>query len=344
VKILVTGGAGYVGSILIPKLLARGHQIVTIDIGYFGLDHIRGYVADSNLIQEDLCRITQDRQFTAELLRGCDCIIHLAAISNDPSAELNPQLTAEVNYRATMALAEAAKKRGIRFLFSSSCSVYGAAAGSIMETGALNPITAYAKSKVNCEEDLQQLADTKWRPVILRNGTLFGYSPRMRFDLVINTFVLNGWLRHEIQMFGGGRHWRPFLHIDDCASAFIFFAENDCADHLVYNVCHENLRVRDLGPLMQRLIPGLVVTEIDANNPDTRDYRVSNARLQRTGFKTLTDVKHGAQQVLDALVSRRILEPESQSHWNAKWVKTFDFHNARPGQGVYGYKTATSSY
>jgi nucleoside-diphosphate-sugar epimerase len=145
----------------------------------------------------------------------------------------------------------------------------------------------------------------------------------MRFDLVINTFVLYGWLRGEIQLFGGGRHWRPFVHVEDCASAFIFFAENEAREHNIFNVSHENLRVRDLAPLMQQLMPGLTIKDVVAESGDSRNYRVSGERLEQAGFRTTTNALQGAEQVLDAIRSRRILEPESQSHWNAKWVQTF---------------------
>src|SRR5579871_654400 len=282
-KILVTGGAGYLGSVLVPKLLVRGHQVRVLDIGYFGLGHLRGLRPGVEIIRDDLRRIMTDGDFRRELLEGCDCILHLAAISNDPSAELRPELTEEVNFQTTMCLAEAAKRAGIRFVFSSSCSVYGEAEGELTEESAVNPLTVYAISKVKSDNGLMQLADRNWRPVILRNGTLFGYSPRMRFDLVVNIFSLYSTLYNQIRIFGDGLQWRPFLHVSDCARAFVFFAEHPSPKHIFYNVAHENLRVADLGCAFADLRPGLEVVHTPSPDVDARNYAVTTARLMAEG-------------------------------------------------------------
>ena len=211
-KVLVTGGAGYLGSVLVPKLLARGHQVRVVDLGYFGLDHLRrlwspGATSANDtprwrrveVIREDLRSIMTKPTLGRELIDGCDAVIHLAAISNDPSADLHPDLTDEVNVGVTARLAELARDRRVPFLFSSSCSIYGAADGEIDEFAATNPLTVYASSKVTAERILGDLASAHWRPTILRNGTLFGYSPRMRFDLVVNNLAAAAWTapRHE---------------------------------------------------------------------------------------------------------------------------------------------------
>src|SRR5207253_8259476 len=152
-------------------------------------------------------------------------------------------LTNQINFKATQALAESAKKGNIRFLFSSSCSIYGEAPGEVDEEGPVKPLTVYAKSKVDSEQLLTSIATPNWRPVILRNGTLFGYSPRMRFDLVANIFALQAALHREISIFGDGQQWRPFLHVSDCARAFTYFAEQSDQRHLMYNIAHENRRL-----------------------------------------------------------------------------------------------------
>src|SRR6185295_8602686 len=157
-NILVTGGAGYLGAILVPKLVVRGHRVRVIDIGYFGFDHLRGLTSSSvELVRENLCRIAREKHFLRDLLEHIDCIIHLAAISNDPSAELHPDLTDELNYGATTVLAEAARQKGIRFLFSSSCSVYGQAEGDITEDGVVHPLTVYAITKWKAEKALEDM-------------------------------------------------------------------------------------------------------------------------------------------------------------------------------------------
>ncbi len=320
-KILVTGGGGYLGSVLIPKLLTRGHAVRVLDIGYFGLGHLSAIRAGVQVIREDLRRVIGDTEFSGQVLEGIDCVIHLAAISNDPSAELNPSLTQEVNFEATVSLARAARDRGIRFIFSSSCSVYGDAEGDLTEDAALNPLTVYALSKVQSEQALVNLATDGWRPVILRNGTLFGYSPRMRFDLVVNIFALYSTLRGEVRVFGDGLQWRPFLAVQDCARAFTFFAEKRDLRHIFYNISHENLRVVDVADIFTRMNTELKVIGVDTQDPDRRNYRVSAHRMIDEGFQTRVDVLEGAEGIAEAIVSGSISDPESVFYRNAKWLK-----------------------
>ncbi|MEM2045742.1 MAG: NAD-dependent epimerase/dehydratase [Candidatus Bathyarchaeia archaeon] len=319
-NVLVTGGAGYLGSVLVPKLLARGHRVRILDIGYFGVGHLRLLRPPVELIREDIRRIISDKAFLNETLGGVDCIIHLAAISNDPSAELNPEMTEEVNFYATRVLAEAARKRGIRFLFSSSCSVYGKAEGEVDEDSPVNPLTVYAVSKVKAEEALKELADEAWKPVILRNGTLFGYSPRMRFDLVVNIFSLYSTLYNEIKVFGDGQQWRPFLHLTDCARAFVHFAEMPRPRHLCYNIAHENLRVVDVVEIFRRINPRLRVEHVELPDVDSRNYRVSTARMRAEGFTCRVSLEQGAEEMVDAITSGIIPDPESIYYRNAKWL------------------------
>ncbi len=321
-KILVTGGAGYLGSVLVPKLLSRGHEVRVIDIGYFGVSHLKLLTSPIELIRDDVRHFRTDRSFARDVIKDCDAVIHLAAISNDPSAELHPELTSQVNFEATAVLAEECKKMGVRLLFSSSCSVYGEADGLLTEHASLNPLTVYAVSKVQCDAMLRDLATDSWNPISLRNGTLFGYSPRMRFDLVINIFSLYGVLRNKITVFGDGLQWRPFLHVSDCARAFIHFAENP---HLgmdgIINVSNENLRVVDLIEVFQRINPRLQVEFLPTENPDKRNYAVDNSLLKETGFEALTSIRVGAEQLVDAIVSGLIPDPESIYYRNAKWLK-----------------------
>jgi nucleoside-diphosphate-sugar epimerase len=333
-NLLVTGGAGYLGSVLIPKLLVRGHRVRVLDIGYFGLGHLRGMQQAVEVVRDDIRRCRKDPRFVAHVLDGCDGVIHLAAISNDPSAELHPGLTDEVNYQATEALAEQARAKNVRFLFSSSCSVYGEADGELTEAGALAPLTTYAVSKVKSERLLEQMATASWRPVILRNGTLFGYSPRMRFDLVINIFALYGALFNEIKVFGEGTQWRPFLHVSDCARAFVQFAERPPEEHLIYNIAHENLRVVDLIQVFREINPRLEVSFVETTDPDRRDYRVSTRRMAQTGFRPLTGVRTGAEQLTDAIVSGLIPDPESVFYRNAKWLKELQSIGSRDHKDV----------
>ena len=341
-KILVTGGAGYLGSVLIPKLLARGHRVRVIDIGYFGVGHLRGLQPGIDLVREDLRRVHEHR-FLTDLLDGIDCILHLAAISNDPSAELYPELTDEINFRTTVALAEAAKSRGIGLVFSSSCSVYGEGSGELTEDSNVNPLTVYAVSKVKAEQQLTEMADIRWKPVILRNGTLFGYSPRMRFDLVVNIFSLYSTLHSQIKVFGDGLQWRPFLHVADCARAFVFFAEKRDPAHTCYNVSHENMRVADLSRIFQELRPSLEVTHTPSDDPDARNYSVSAARVRTEGFRTRFDVQTGAEQMIEAIIGGLIPDPESVFYRNAKWLKELTHIGARDHRQVVELMESFSS-
>jgi nucleoside-diphosphate-sugar epimerase len=331
VNILVTGGAGYLGSVLLPKLLVRGHKVRVLDIGYFGTHHLRPLRPSVEVIRDDMRRLRNDRAFCERLLDGCDCVIHLAAVSNDPSAELNPELTLEVNFDATEALAEAAKQRRLRFLFSSSCSVFGEADGELDEDGPINPLTTYAQTKAKAELMLECLADASWSPVILRNGTLFGYSPRMRFDLVVNIFSLCGILYNEVKVLGSGRQWRPFLHVADCARAFVHFAELPEPRHRFYNIAHENLRVLDVVEVFRAIIPGLRVTQVELADPDLRDYRVQAQRMRAEGFAPTTSIQLGAEQMTEALVAGLIPDPESIFYRNAKWLKELSQFGDRSG-------------
>jgi nucleoside-diphosphate-sugar epimerase len=320
-KVLVTGGGGYLGSVLIPKLLLRGHHVRVVDIGYFGLGHLRTLNPRVETIRADLRRMAAEPELRDRMLDGVDCVIHLAAISNDPSAELHPHMTEEVNFHATVQLAEAAKERGIRFLFSSSCSVYGDAEGALTEDGVVNPLTVYAVSKVRSEQSLVAMTDASWRPVILRNGTLFGYSPRMRFDLVVNIFGLYSTLHNEVRIFGDGMQWRPFLSVQDCARAFVHFAEQRANEHLCYNIANENLRVVDVAAIFKTLNPGLKVTHVALDDPDRRDYRVSTARMRQAGFEPRIGVGAGSESIAEAIVCGLINDPESIFYRNAKWLK-----------------------
>lgn len=333
-NILITGGAGYLGSVLIPKLLVRGHTIRSIDIGYFGIEHLLKMRPSIEIVRDDICAVLSDPLLTDQLLDGIDVVIHLAAISNDPSAELNRRLTEDVNFSATRDLAVACKKRDIRMIFSSSCSVYGEAPGKVDESGMTNPLTAYAKSKVNSDEFLLSLADDNWRPAILRNGTLFGYSPRMRFDLVVNIFSYCSTLYNEVRVFGDGKQWRPFLHVSDCARAFIYFAENPNHKHIVCNIAHENLRVVDLVDIFQDINPLCNPTYVKLDNPDNRDYHVSIDKMVEEGIEPRVSVSDGAEEIVEAIVTGRIVDPEAIYYQNARWLKELTEIGDRDHRGL----------
>jgi nucleoside-diphosphate-sugar epimerase len=198
--------------------------------------------------------------------------------------------------------------------------VYGSAEALLDEDGPTQPLTAYAASKVQAEAYLESLAAPDWRPVLLRNGTLFGHSARMRFDLVVNIFSLHSSLYNEIRIFGSGEHWRPFLHVSDCARAFVHFAELPEPRYLRYNIAHENLRVVDVANRFARINPQLRIEHAALPDNDSRNYRVSTARAQAEGFQPLIDVASGAEEMCVAIVSGAVPDPESVFYRNAKWL------------------------
>jgi len=318
---LVTGGAGYLGSVLVPKLLVRGHKVRSLDIGYFGVEHLRAMRPVVEIVRDDIRHVLADKAALDALLKDIDVVVHLAAISNDPSAELNPRLTEEVNFQASRDLATACKERGIRFIFSSSCSVYGEALGEVDEDGQTNPLTAYAKWKVEADTFLHSIADKNWRPAILRNGTLFGFSPRMRFDLVINIFSYCSTLYNEVRVFGDGQQWRPFLHVADCARAFVYFVENPNHKHLMCNIAHENFRIVDLVGIFQKINPKCRPVYVKLDNSDNRNYHVSVARMREEGIQPTVSVTTGAEEIVEAIATGRIADPEAIYYRNAKWLK-----------------------
>jgi nucleoside-diphosphate-sugar epimerase len=333
-NILVTGGAGYLGSVLIPKLLVRGHKVRSLDIGYFGVEHLRAMRPAVDIVRDDIRRVMADKAALDALLQGMDVVIHLAAISNDPSAELNPSLTEEVNFQATRDLAVVCKERGIRFVFSSSCSVYGEANGEADENAQTNPLTAYARSKVESDKLLMDLADSHWRPAILRNGTLFGFSPRMRFDLVINIFSYCSALYNEVRIFGDGKQWRPFLHVADCARAFVYFAENRGHKHIICNIAHENFRVVDLIDIFRAINPAVRPVYVEVTNPDNRNYHVSVSRMKEEGIQPRVSVAAGAEEMVESIITGRIADPEAIYYRNAKWLKELSELGNRDHRGL----------
>jgi nucleoside-diphosphate-sugar epimerase len=335
-NILVTGGAGYLGSVLVPKLLVRGHHVRVLDIGYFGVEHMRAMRPPVELVRDDIRRVVADKALLDAVLNDMHVVVHLAAISNDPSAELNPRLTEEVNFESTRDLALKCKERGIRFIYSSSCSVYGEADNEQDEEGKTNPLTAYARSKVDSDTFLLGMADETWRPAILRNGTLYGFSSRMRFDLVINIFSYYSTLYNEMRVFGDGLQWRPFLHVADCARAFIHFVETPQHKHLVFNIAHENLRVVDLIEVFKGINPACKEKFVEMTNPDNRNYHVSNARMRDEGIHPQVTVRAGAEEIVEAIVTGRIADPEAIYYRNAKWLKELTELGNHDHRGLVG--------
>lgn len=257
------------------------------------------------------------RDLTPEDLAGFDAVVHLAALSNDPLGQLRPGLTQKINHEGTVHVARCAKEAGAsRFVFASSCSNYGkAGAEMIDETGKLNPQTDYGRSKVLAERDLKPLADESFTPVFLRFATAYGVSPRMRFDIVLNNLVAHAYTSGKILMMSDGTPWRPIIHVEDMARAFVaaLQADADAIRGEAFNVCRteNNYQIRDLAEIVAETVPGSQIDYAADAGPDNRSYRVSSAKIERLipAFKPQWDARSGARQIYEA-VKAYGLKPE----------------------------------
>ena len=321
--ILVTGGAGYVGSVLVPKLVNRGYRVRVLDRFFWGHGNLEG-MPEVELVGRDV------RDLTCEDLQGVSAVVHLAGLSNDPTAEFNPQANWEMNARATAQLAEACLKTGVsRLVFSSSCSVYDGLGSETLldETACVRPCAPYPKSKHHAERKLLEAAERGLEAVILRQATVMGYSPRMRFDLVLNTFVKDALLKGRLFLHDGGWMWRPLVDVEDLCEAQIrcIEAPGEVVAGQIFNVVQENFRIRELAMLVagsvQLSVRPVELVEVPAPRP-TRDYRCSSARLndrlgftcERTPFASIADILSNLGEVNGQ-------DFEHPRYYNIRWME-----------------------
>lgn len=281
-KVLVTGHLGYVGTVLTPMLAEAGHHVIGLDCGYYR-DSIIGHLTAAGVSRQ----IVKDmRDVDRDDVEGCDAVVHLAALSNDPTGDLNPGLTEAINLRSSQRLAELAKAAGVRrFLFASSCSIYGQSrAAALTEDSAMNPLTAYARSKVEFEKTLTALADDRFSPLSLRNATAYGFSPRLRVDLVVNNLVGSAVTSGEVRLLSDGTACRPLLHVEDMSRAFVaaLSADHRRWHNLALNVGREedNYQIRDVAAIVAGVVPGSVVSIASGASADARNYNVSFQRIR----------------------------------------------------------------
>ena len=278
-KVLVTGHRGYIGARLVGLLKEAEHEVVGCDLDLFA------GCAWEPVPQPDREIVRDVRLLTARDLAGFDCVMHLAAISNDPMGDLDAEITRSINARGSIRLARAAKAAGVpRFLFSSSCSIYGRAEGRPLgEEDALNPVSVYAESKIVAEEGIAPLANADFSPVYLRNATAYGHSPMLRIDLVVNNLLGCAVAKGDIRIMSDGTPWRPLIHCKDIARAFVAFLEAPRAaihnQRVNVGGDAENYRVRDIAAIVQRLVPGTGIVYTGEVGKDPRDYRVDFTRL-----------------------------------------------------------------
>jgi len=321
-NVLVIGGAGYIGSALLPKLLEKGYRVRLLDLLLYGTEPIEPWLNHPHLevMQADFRQVDK----VVEAMRGIDAVIHLGGLVGDPACALDEELTIEVNLMATRMIAEVAKGSGVgHFIFASTCSVYGASDQSLDERSELNPVSLYARSKIASEKVLLKMSDERFAPVILRFGTIYGLSGRTRFDLVINLLTAKAIVDGEITVFGGDQ-WRPFVHVDDAAQAIVRVLEAPypLVKNQIFNVGsnEQNYKIRTVGEMIHARVPEAKLL-MKGEDVDKRNYWVNFNKIARTlDFKPNWTVEAGIDQVIDALRSGKVLDYRDARYSNVKFL------------------------
>lgn len=315
-NVLLIGGAGYIGSVLCQELLSKNYRVRCFDRLYFGLDTVKHCLKHKNfeLMKGDI------RTIKKNVFEDMEAVINLAGISNDPASELNPKVTEEVNYRAAVRSAKLARSAGVkRFLLSSTCSVYGTSpALQLREDSPKNPVSLYAKTKLLAENDIANLKTDKFCVTFLRKATVYGISYRMRFDLIVNIMTLHAHSNHKIFITGGGRQWRPLLHIKDACNAYLLVlgAEKERINGQAFNIGsnEQNYQPIQVANMIARIIPNTEIYLVP-DDPDKRSYNVSFDKINKVlGFKVTKTVYDGIQEVKDGLNKRLVSGDDIKTH------------------------------
>lgn len=315
-QVLVTGGAGYVGAVLVPKLLDRGYRVKVLDLYIYG-EHVLDAVKD-HLNLEQIKGDIRDRELLERVIPGCDAVIHLACISNDPSFELNPQLGRSINYDAFLDLVEVSKRcRVKRFIYASTSSVYGIKEEeNVTEDMSLEPVTDYSKYKALCEEVLIRERQPGFVTLILRLATVCGYSPRLRLDLIVNIMTNHAVNSKKITAFGG-QQMRPNIHIEDVTDLYVKALEwpDEAIDGKVFNAGYENHKIIEIAEIVRSVVKEdveLVTTPID----DNRSYHISSEKIKHElGFVPKHTIEDAVRDLVEAFKAGKIPDPMTDIHY-----------------------------
>lgn len=320
-KVLVIGGAGYLGVVLTEQLLSCGYSVRILDSFIYGSKPVEKFHSDNRveIIEGDI----RNAETVTSSIKDMHSVILLAAVVGDPASKARPELTVETNLIASKAIASACKLNGVeKFVYASTCSVYGVGNEILDENAPLNPVSLYAKTKISSEESIMQMSDNNFKPVIMRMSTLYGYSPRMRFDLVVNTMTMTAFLDKQINVFGGNQ-WRPLVHVKDAANAYIKVLENPSARGKIYNVGSDdqNYKISDVAGLV---VGGIgkecedkIGVNTETNNIDVRDYRVSFKKIQdELGFGAGHTIGEAGTEIYNRLRSKEIKDPKQKVYYN----------------------------
>jgi nucleoside-diphosphate-sugar epimerase len=331
-SILVVGGAGYLGCVLVEELLNRGYAVTVFDRLFFGDIGLQKFRDRVRLLTGDI------RSMPPSVMEGVSAIINLGGLSNDPTAEYNPEANHQMNTVATRTLAELARSQGVnRYLFASSCSIYDVGVIDedrdvlLNEDSAVQPHAAYAISKLAGEQELLALQDENFSPVIIRMGTLFGFSPRMRYDLVVNTFVKDAFLKGHVNLHYGGQMWRPLVDVRDAARAYVVAleAEKSLVAGQIFNVVSENYRISELA---LRVREGLRAKGMDAEIKATfqyagiRNYRVSGRKIStRLNYKPVISIEDSVKDMVDKIKEYGYTDFDNDRYYNIRWMKLLEY-------------------
>lgn len=321
-NVLVTGAGGYVGILACERLLAKGYNVTALDRYYFGdekMNHLKKYKSLS-IVKEDI------RYVDLNFLKDVDAVIDCAGLSNDATSEIDSKLTVDINFNGCIRMAKGAKEHGVaKYIYSSSASVYGdGLKTSLKETDPINPITQYAKSKADCEKELLKLHDDSFCVTLFRNSTIYGVSPRMRFDLAINIMTMRAWKDKVVYVMGDGNQWRPFVHVIDVVNAFMMALESPkekiAGETFNVGFNDQNFQIKKIAELVREVIPETKVIFVP-DNPDKRNYNVNFDKIKKTfNFKPSMTIEEGIAEIRENLDSGNIT-PDDKTCYTLQWYQ-----------------------